>query len=587
MSRAIPNRRTITVIAWSAFGVVAVALVAVAAAVGVGAFIAQKELRAAVPLVATLQDDFAADDRTQLSASVHELQQHASTARGAVDTWLWQAAEQAPFIGSTLHAVRQTAVAVDDLAEGVLPVLSDMDPSLLRPQGGTFDLAALSQLAEPVSTAAAASGAAADALADVDPSGTPGALRGPLTQLSQVVAALHPALTRADQIMPQLPSMMGQDGPQYYLLLVQNNAEARGTGGIPASVVRLRFEGGKMEIADQATSRDFENNRATPILPLDPEVVKLYDDKVGRYSQDITSTPDFALSANLAKEFWAQTYGTPVDGVISIDPVTLSYILDATGPITLATGDKLTSSDAVQILLSDVYARYPDNADQDAFFASAAVKVFDALSSGDFQPVAFAEALVRAVDENRVMFHSFRPEVEAGFAGSRLLGPLPETDSGGIPTLGVFVNDLTEAKLSYYTWMSAEVQVDRCSSVPTYTTVVTFVNGLDQATSDGLGRYVDGANHFAKGTIGTDLQFYGPTGSTFVGAALDGVDVSITTGEHLGRPVGRMWIVNPPQFVHTLAVRFQGTPDDGPDAAIVHTPMVNPVNTTVVEMPCA
>lgn len=586
MSRATSTRPRSAVIAWSVLGILAAALVAVVCAVGVGAFIAQKELRAAAPLVGRLQDQFGAEDRTELLASVDELRQHASTARGAVDTLPWQVAEQAPFIGPTLHAVRETAVAVDELADGVLPVLSDMDPSLLRPQGGTFDLAAISQLAGPVSTAAAASGAAADALADVDPSDTPGALRGPLTQLSQAVAALHPALARADQIMPELPSMMGQDGPQYYLLLVQNNAEARGTGGIPASVVRLRFEGGKMEIVDQVTSRDFENNRVDPILPLDPEVVKLYDNKVGRFSQDITSTPDFSLSADLAREFWTQAYGTPVDGVISIDPVTLSYILDATGPITLATGDKLTSSDAVRILLSDVYARYPLNADQDAFFASAAVKVFEAVSSGDFKPVDFAEALVRAVDENRVLFHSFRPEVQAGFVGSRLLGPLPETDAGGDPTLGVFVNDLTEGKLSYYTWMSVEVQVDRCSSVPTYTTVVTFVNGLDRATSDGLGAYVDGARHYDKGTIGTDLQFYGPTGSTFVGAALDGADVSITTGEHLGRPVGRMWVVNPPQMVHTLAVRFQGSPDDGATPSIVHTPMVNPVTTTVVETPC-
>ncbi|MGC0368440.1 DUF4012 domain-containing protein [Microbacterium sp. SLBN-111] len=586
MSRSFSARRTAVVVAWSALGVVGAAFVAMVVAIGVGGFIAQKELRAAQPLVGKLQNQFGDEDRTELDASVQQLQQHASTARGAVDTWVWQAAEQAPFVGSTLHAVRQTAVAVDDLAEGVLPVLSDMDPSLLRPRGGSFDVAALAGLSGPISTAAAASGSAAGALADVDLSATPTALRGPLTQLAGVVEALHPALDRANEILPVLPSMMGQDGPKYYLLLVQNNAEARGTGGIPASIVRLRFENGKMEIVDQATSRDFKNDRAEPIVPLDPEVVKLYDDKVGRYSQDITSTPDFALSAQLAKEFWAQSYGTPVDGVISIDPVTLSYILEATGPITLATGDSLTSSDAVRVLLSDVYARYPLNADQDAFFASAAVKVFDAVSSGDFSPTAFAAALVRAVDENRVLFHSFDPEVEAGFAGSRLLGPLPETDAGGDPTLGVFVNDLTEGKLSYYTWMSAEVEVDRCSSLPTYTTVVTFVNGLDQATSDSLGRYVNGANHYAKGTIGTDLQFYGPTGSTFVGAALDGVDVSITTGEHLGRPVGRMWVVNPPQVVHTLAVRFQGTAEDGPVPSIVHTPLVNPVNTTVVETPC-
>lgn len=587
MSQPFLARLTPVRIAWIALAVVAALLLALIAAVGVGAFIAQKELRAAVPLVSKMQSQFGSDDRAALAASVDSLQGHASAARGAADTVLWRVAEQAPFVGSTLHAVRASTIAVDELASGVLPVLSDVDPALLKPQGGAFDVAALSQLAEPVSTAAVAGEQAADALHGVNAAELPGALQQPISQLVGAVTALQPALSRAAEVMPVLPAMMGQDGPQDYLLLVQNNAEARGTGGIPASVVMLRFDAGKLSIAAQATSRDFTNKRATPIMPLDPEVVKLFDDKVGRYSQDITSTPDFALSAELAKQFWTESFGTPVNGVISIDPVILSYILEATGPITLATGDELTSSDAVKILLSDVYARYPKNADQDAFFSSAAVEVFDAVSSGDFSPVPFAGAVVKAVDEHRVLFHSFDENVESAFAGSRLLGSLPATDDPATPTLGVFVNDLTEGKLSYYTWMSAEVQVNRCAALPTYTTVVTFVNGVDRATSDGLVNYVDGARHYDKGTIGTDLQFYGPSGSTFVGAALDGVDVSITTGEHLGRPVGRMWVVNPPQFVHTLAVQFQGTADDGDDVAIVHTPMVNPVNTTVVEVPCS
>jgi len=586
MSRKPTRRLRPRAIAWISLGALSAVLVALAAAVAIGGFVAQKELRAAVPVVSKMQDQFDSDDRADLAASMTELQGHAAAARGAADTPLWWIAEQAPFIGPSLHAVRESTVAVDELAQGVLPALIEVDPALLRPNGGAFDIAAISQLAGPVSEAAASGERAADALSGVDLSDTPGMLRGPLSQLTGAVGALQPALSRANELLPHVPSMMGQDGPKNYLLLVQNNAEARGTGGIPASVVELRLENGKMDIVQQASSSDFANERATPILPLDPQVVTLYDDKIGRWSQDMTSTPDFTLSANLAQAYWTERFGTPVDGVISIDPVALSYILKATGPITLATGDKLTSSDAVKILLSDVYARYPDNKNQDLFFASAAVEIFDAISSGDFAPVPFAAAIVQAVDENRVYFHSFDEATEAAFDGSRLSGPLPVSDDAEKTTVGVFVNDLTEAKLSYYTNMSTEVLVDRCSAVPTYTTIVTFENGLDEATSNGLVRYVNAGAHYPKGTIGTDLQFYGPSGATFVNAVIDGVDVAITTGEHLGRPVGRMWVVNPPQTVHTLAVKFAGSPGDSDDVALVHTPMVNPVTSTVVEVPC-
>lgn len=586
MSRTSLSRMNPTKVAWIALAVVVAVLVALAAAVAIGAFIAQKELRAAVPIVSQIQDEFGSDDRATLAASVQELQGHAAAARGAADTPLWWIAEQAPFIGPTLHAVRESTVAVDELAQGVLPTLADVDPALLRPAGGVFDVAAIGALAEPISTAAAAGENAADALSGVDLADTPGVLRAPLAQLTGGVKELQPALSRANALMPYLPSMMGQDGPKNYLLLVQNNAEARGLGGIPASVVMLRLEGGKMEIVQQAASGDFTNKRATPIIPLDPEVVKLYDDKIGRWSQDATSTPDFTLAADLSKAFWTETFGTPVDGVIAIDPVVLSYVLKATGPITLATGDKLTSSDAVQVLLSDVYARYPKNVDQDKFFASAAVEIFDAVSSGDFKPVPFVNAVVQSVDENRVYFHSFDSGVESAFDGSRLSGPLPTSDGPDDATVGVFVNDLTEGKLSFYTWMSADLVVDRCAGVPTYTTTVTFVNALDQATSDGLVSYVNGGRHYPKGVIGTDLQFYGPSGARFVGATIDGTDVAITTGEHLGRPVGRMWVVNGLQEAHTMTMTFEGGPQNADEAALVHTPMVNPVRTSVTEKAC-
>lgn len=586
MSHDSSRRRRRLLIAWVCLGALCAVLVTLVVAVGVGAFVAQKELRAAVPVVSRMQGQFDSDDRAALDASIEDLQAHAATARGAADTWLWWVAEQAPFVGPSLHAVRESTVAVDEIAHGVLPALVDVDPSLLRPQGGAFNISALTELAAPIASASDSAERASGALEGVNLRLVPGLLRAPLSQLTGVVGALQPALSRADAVLPHLPSMMGQDGPKNYLLLVQNNAEARGLGGIPASVVLLRVENGKMDIVQQATSRSFTNERPTPILPLSAELVKLYDDKIGRWSQDITSTPDFGLSAELAKAYWTESFGDPVDGVISIDPVVLSYVLQATGPITLETGDELTSADAVRILLSEVYSRYPKNSDQDVFFASAAVKVFDAISAGDFEPLPFVEAVVRSVDENRIYFHSFDDMTQAAFSGSRILGPLRETDTPQKPTLGVFVNDLTQSKLSYYTWMSAQVSIDGCGLVPTYTTTVTFVNALDQATSDGLVSYVDTASRYPKGTIGTDLQFYGPSGSTFVRATVDGVDVAITTGEDLGRPVGRMWIVNPMETSHTLTIEFRGTRADGDDVSLVHTPMVNPVETSVVEVPC-
>ncbi len=93
---------------------------------------------------------------------------------------------------------------------------------------------------------------------------------------------------------------------------------------------------------------------------------------------------------------WQRETGQQVNGVIAIDPVTLGYLLKATGPVQLATGDTLTSDNAVKLLLSEAYARYSDPKVQDAFFASAASAVFEKVSSGGFDAKQFVAALTQS-----------------------------------------------------------------------------------------------------------------------------------------------------------------------------------------------
>src|SRR5690606_7427381 len=91
--------------------------------------------------------------------------------------------------------------------------------------------------------------------------------------------------------------------------------------------------------------------------------------------------PDFAQTADLARAFWAESLGNPGDSVLAIDPVLLSYILKATGPVELPTGDQLTSDNVVDELLSKVYWKFPGDTEesarqQDEYFALAAGGIF-------------------------------------------------------------------------------------------------------------------------------------------------------------------------------------------------------------------
>lgn len=46
--------------------------------------------------------------------------------------------------------------------------------------------------------------------------------------------------------------MLGADGERSYLLLIQDNAEIRATGGIPGAFAELRTDGGRLELGLRA-----------------------------------------------------------------------------------------------------------------------------------------------------------------------------------------------------------------------------------------------------------------------------------------------------------------------------------------------
>jgi hypothetical protein len=55
------------------------------------------------------------------------------------------------------------------------------------------------------------------------------------TDALRQVTALDRSMKSADLAVRILPAMLGQDGPKRYFLAFQNEAEARGTGGLPGA----------------------------------------------------------------------------------------------------------------------------------------------------------------------------------------------------------------------------------------------------------------------------------------------------------------------------------------------------------------
>ncbi|WP_185094148.1 DUF4012 domain-containing protein [Curtobacterium sp. PhB137] len=560
--------------------------------VGVRGLLAKRDLEASVSHVETLKSQLTKGDTKGAQRTANELEDSAAGARALTGDPVWALFERTPFIGENLAAVRQVSVIVDDVASNavrpVAGVLGDVDVDAFKPQDGKIDLQPLVTAQPAVARATSALSDATKAADGIDTTDTVSGVTDAVRHLRTSLASVTEQATVADKVVSLVPGMMGEDGAKQYLVLFQNNAELRAGGGIPGAVALLDVEDGKMSLSQQAAGASF-GPYDNPVLPLETETRGLYGSITGEYMQDVTLTPRFDTSAELARQMWKQEHRSRVDGVLSLDPVTLGYILKATGPVKLATGDELTSDNAVQVLLSEAYAKYPDPAVQDLFFASAASAVFTKVSEGGFDPKEFIAALTTGVDEGRVKLWSADKDEQAKLAGTAIAGELPVSDDRS-QRFGVYLNDATGAKMDYYLEKSVAVgsEVCRKDGRPTWTVEVTLKSTAPADAATSLPEYVTGGGMFgvSPGAVRTNVAIYAPSSGVYVASSQDGKAASPQTATDGDHPVAQFQTLLSPGKSTTIRVQYLGaaarakTAVDAVSTPGVHQEVTQPLSTS-------
>ncbi|MFB2555275.1 DUF4012 domain-containing protein [Herbiconiux liangxiaofengii] len=495
-----------------------VAVVAVAAWVGIRGYLAAGELQAAVPLASKVQSQVADGEIEAAKTSAAALVDHSRSAHELTGDPIWRVSELVPWVGGNLRAVREAAEVTDTVArEAVFPLVSDvaeLGADSFKPVNGVIDLGPIVAAQPTVSSARIALNGAAAQARSIDVSETIDPISDAVDQLTTSVDRADTLIEGVDRAVTLLPRMLGADGARTYLLLFQNPAELRAGGGITSALAEISTNAGSVSLARQASGGDFRGIEA-PVVQLPAETLDLYGDRAARYVQNTTLVPDFATSGQIAATMWANEYGTQVDGVLSIDPVALSYLLEATGPITLpATGEVLTAQNAVQFLLSDVYAKYQEPSAQDAVFAESAKAVFDTIAGGSIDPIKLLDALGKAGGEDRLKVWSSHPDDQAVLVDTTLAGGLP-VNSDDATGVGVYFNDATGAKMDYYldTAVQTATAVCRADGRMSIAVSVTLTNTAPADAGATLPRYVTGGGAFrvTPGNVSTIVYIYAPS----------------------------------------------------------------------------
>ena len=456
------------------------------------------------------------DDKT-IEETAADISRDVALAADIVEGPLWRIAAKVPFVGQNVDAVQRVTRAVDLLVDRALPpgmqFLSAADLGTLTVEGGGINLEPFRQVQGAIPEISAAFADAQAQIAPIDTASLLPEVAAPIAQITKLLEQATPVLGTAEKYLPTLLDIAGSGGTKTYLVLFQNNAEIRTTGGNAANGMILTMTDGRLGFVDETYSDAFYSNvyLQGKYVSLPPEMTALYLPTLTSSIADYNFTPDFPTTARLFGALWQQASPTPLDGVISIDPVVLANMLAVTSPVTLASGEQLTADNVVKVLLSDAYERYPDAVDSNVFFSDASTSVFTHLTTTSWNPMAMLGALQKSADEQRVYLSFTDPAAQALAAEFGLDGALP-TDNATQTQVGIYLNDYAVGKLDYHLTSAITATCD--AGARTMTTTMTLHNGItDNIRSNYTLGWRNARNGLPRTTMMLDVLFFAPPGA--------------------------------------------------------------------------
>lgn len=513
------------------------------------------------------------EDATRFAESA---QSHARQAQAATHSLPWNISAFIPILGSPLKATQQISDVVVSLADDVLIPGATLGAALTPDkliEGSSINLKLLRdeepRLSE-LSEAAAKIDAQAQAISDPAYLSVIGNARSQLQGQTSKLAQLLGNTAIAAKLAP---SMLGADGPRTYLMGFQTNAEARGTGGLLGGIGVLRFENGVPTIEKLASNNELlplncpgcKNQEVTANIDLGPEFNKEYG-WTNPYTDIRNSnlSPHFPYAAQIWRSMWQQVSGDTVDGVIAVDPVVLSYLLAATGPVTLADGEVITADNVVELTMSTAYARFPQDErssssnERKQYLQDIASAVVKKMTGPLPAPRKLLDALGRAASEGRIAVWSADPADQKLLEMTPLAHVVPDDEA---PYVQVVVNNLAGNKMDYYLTRDIEYAADGCSGDMRNSTVTVRLANT-ASPSDSLPEYVGGSRtgdlpvNAPPGTMISSVRVIATKGARLLGVTANGKRTTAIPHTENGHPSFEVQVVIPPGQSGELTFRL-------------------------------
>lgn len=480
----------------------------------------------------TISDALKNGNGDELSFTVRSMASEVSSMHAKTSGPLWTAASYVPVLGDDIRVVRGVVEQADNLMQNALvPAAQSLQGVSLSTlfSDGNVDVQTLETVTAALSQAEPVVEQASEAI-EALPQAHIGKVRDAAEKVRGPIATAAETLHGFNEIAPMLPQMLGANGTRNYLLVAQNLAELRSTGGLPGSMGILSIDNGHISLGEFVPSTSLDNEEGGHYGVTDEEnAIWGKGNRLGKHICDTNLIPDFARDSQIWSEWWQDKKGTAVDGVIAIDPVLLQKLLALTGGIEVD-GYSIDGGNAAKALLNDAYNEMPID-QTDRFFSDVASQAFDHVmgSLGSMNLPDLVQAFGDAVGEQHLFAWMANADEQALVEKAGAAGTLGNDSAN--PQLGVFISDDTWSKKSWF--FSTDTQVSdgttNADGTTTYHVTTTLTNHLTADEADNSVKYITGTNLARRDNTDMVMWIYlvAPAGGSISDVSQEGGDVAL------------------------------------------------------------
>ena len=244
--------------------------------------------------------------------------------------------------GSLLSATNLTIVAIEPYSD-LLGFKSDIEQELEKKEEESienriiFMAETLDKISPELDGITEELAKAGEAISSINPKRYPKTISGKevRSKLVSVQTTLNESVelfSQAKPLIKLLPTLLGNPDAKTYLLLFQNDAELRATGGFLTAYAYLDMAQGKLIPGSSYDIYNLDARYTSNIKAPDP--IRKYLKESNWNLRNMNLSPDFKVSMDQFLEAYRDTPGTKqIDGIIAIDTSVPVKFLDIIGPI--------------------------------------------------------------------------------------------------------------------------------------------------------------------------------------------------------------------------------------------------------------